>query len=336
MDDSQRADTNTGADALPRNIGDGLVLRWSTPGDVDRIGEGAAQVFREGPESPPNQGMMAWMRELGSGQHPYTDAGQGLLVDDTRVGKIVTGMWLIPIRWSYGGISFGVGRPEAVWSDPEYRRRGLVRAMFEAFHARSAANGDLAQGITGIPYYYRQFGYEFAISLGGGRVVSIDAIPKLKEGEAEPYSLRPATEDDLPFVTAQYERDRRCALVTSEIDEPYWRWSIERERSGLSTSFRILVLTAADHSHAGYVLTMNRRWGRTLGVVALGVAEGRALVDVVRPALRGLREVAQTIPPHQGEEPASRLSFVMGLDHPLMALLDDWGTIDHPIRIKRR
>jgi hypothetical protein len=42
--------------------------------------------------------MIAWMRELGSGQHPYTDVNQGLLVDDTRTGKAVAGMWLIPTR----------------------------------------------------------------------------------------------------------------------------------------------------------------------------------------------------------------------------------------------
>jgi predicted acetyltransferase len=70
-------------------------------------------------------------------------------------------------KWEYGGIPFGVGRPEIVASDPGYRERGLVRAVFELLHARSAALGHMAQGITGIPYYYRQFGYEYALDQGG-------------------------------------------------------------------------------------------------------------------------------------------------------------------------
>lgn len=332
MNDIQPVDAGTEAGVAPRDLGDGLVLRWSTAADVDGIAEGAARVFREGPEAPLNEGIRSWMQELGSGRHPYTDDTQGLLVEDTRAGKIVAGMWLIPTRWSYQGVSFGVGRPEAVWSEPEYRRRGLVRAMFEAFHARSAANGDLAQGITGIPFYYRQFGYEFAISLGGGRAINLDTIPALKEGETDPYLLRPASQDDLPFVMSLYHQDHSRALVSSEIDEPYWNFSVERERSNSSQSFRVLVLTQSDGALIGYVLIMNRRWGKSLAVVGFGIAPGHALATVIRPALRALRELAQTIPPHQGTDPASRMVFTIGQDHPLMALLDDsfGATPDRP------
>ena len=324
--------TTAAVDSLPRELGDGLVLRWSTPDDVEGIAEGAATVFRDEPESPLNEGIRAWMRELGSGRHPYTDGSQALLVVDTRTNTLVAGMWLIPTRWSYQGISFGVGRPEAVWSLPEYRRRGLVRAMFEAFHAHSTANGDLAQGITGIPYYYRQFGYEFAVSLGGGRVTMLDSIPILKEGETDPFMLRAASEDDLPFIMNLYDQDRRRALVSSEIEETYWRFSIERERLKADQSFRVLVLTQTDGAPVGYVLAMNRRWGKSLGIVGFGVAPGHALTTVIRPALRALRDLALSMPAHHGTEPATRLSFTMGPDHPFMALLDDsfGATTDRP------
>ena len=40
--------------------------------------------------------------------------------------------------------------------------------------------GELVQGITGIPYYYRQFGYEMALDLGGGRMCYAPQIPELK------------------------------------------------------------------------------------------------------------------------------------------------------------
>jgi predicted acetyltransferase len=79
-------------------------------------------------------------------------------------------MCLIPQTWTYAGVPFGVGRPEAVGTDPDYRRRGLIRMQFEVLHGKSAAMGHLVQGITGIPWYYRQFGYEYALDLDGGRI----------------------------------------------------------------------------------------------------------------------------------------------------------------------
>ena len=60
---------------------------------------------------------------------------------------------------------------------PAYRKRGLVRAVFEMAHARSAAKGELVQVITGIPYFYRQFGYEYALDLEGHRLVAAADVP---------------------------------------------------------------------------------------------------------------------------------------------------------------
>ena len=45
-------------------------------------------------------------------------------------------------------------------TEPSYRRRSLIRALFEMIHARGADKGHLLSTITGIPYFYRQFGYE--------------------------------------------------------------------------------------------------------------------------------------------------------------------------------
>jgi predicted acetyltransferase len=92
------------------------------------------------------------------------------------------------------------GMPELVGTLPGYRGRGLVRAQFEVVHQWSAARGELLQAITGIPYYYRQFGYEMAVNLGGGRVGFKPQLPKLTEGQAEPFTIRPSVEADLPLL----------------------------------------------------------------------------------------------------------------------------------------
>ena len=85
-----------------------------------------------------------------------------------------------------------MGRPELVGTDPDYRRQGLIRAQFEVLHQWSAERGELALGITGIPWYYRQFGYEMCLLRGGGRAGYRPQAPTLPAGAAEPYQVRPA------------------------------------------------------------------------------------------------------------------------------------------------
>jgi predicted acetyltransferase len=114
------------------------------------------------------------------------------IVEDTRARQLVSTMCLIPQTWTYAGIPFGVSRVEMVATDAAFRRRGLVRAQFEVLHAKSELMGHLAQGITGIPWYYRQFGYEYALDLGGGRIAlpmcqrSKSKIPRIPAGRAKP------------------------------------------------------------------------------------------------------------------------------------------------------
>ena len=57
---------------------------------------------------------------------------------------------------------FGVGQPEFVVTLPEYRKRGLIRTLFEILHARSEAEGHLVQAeklllefyLQGFSYYW--------------------------------------------------------------------------------------------------------------------------------------------------------------------------------------
>jgi predicted N-acetyltransferase YhbS len=314
------------ADALmaPRSLGNGLVLRWSTPDDVERIAALSSAVFRDKIDDPPNVRNAAWTRDLGSGRHPLTTVDQGVLVEDTNTDQVVASMWLIPTAWTFGSIRFGVGRPESVVSHPNYRRQGLVRALFEAFHARSAANGDLVQAITGIPFYYRQFGYDMALELGGGRSVAFDDIPAVKQGEPEPYHVTAATTGDLPFVMELYERERRRSLVSSDIPEAYWRWMIDGVSSESGEGWTTLLIMDASGERCGFVLARKTRWGKTLGIQQIALRTGVSWPAVIRPVLRALRDHARTVPP-SGREPAepTRLAFTLGTAHPVYAVLGD-------------
>jgi len=188
-----------------RDLGNGLILRRATVADTEPLAAFNADVLRDPGAEEPDEEVAAYTRDLMARDHPTFDVGDFTLVEDTRSGTIVSSLNLISQTWSYGGIEFGVGRPELVGTHPDYRRRGLVRAQFEVIHEWSAERGEKVQAITGIPYFYRQFGYEMGLSLGGGRIGYKPQVPKLKDGEAEPYRVREAEEADLPFIVQVYE-----------------------------------------------------------------------------------------------------------------------------------
>jgi GNAT superfamily N-acetyltransferase len=200
----------TDGEAARRDLGGGLVLRRATAADTEARAAFNAAIFGE--PGAPNEGSVDWTRDLMGGDHP-TCAGDFTLVEDTRRGSIVSSVVLIGQTWSYDGVEFGVGRPELVGTHPEYRRRGLIRAQFDVIHAWSAARGQRLQAITGLPGFYRQFGYEMALQLGGCRHGYPQLVPRLKEGQMDPYHVRPVTEPDLPFIAQVYrEATRRVSF----------------------------------------------------------------------------------------------------------------------------
>src|SRR5215472_13463742 len=149
---------------ITRDLGNGLRLRWSNPEDIEELVYLNSMVFRESEDAPLNTNLGNLVREFMSGGHPLMGPRDFVIVEDAHRAehRIVACTCYWSQAWEYEGIRIGLGRPEIVATDPTYRNRGLIRALFEEIHARSEAQGDLTQRITGIGYLYRQFGYEYA------------------------------------------------------------------------------------------------------------------------------------------------------------------------------
>src|SRR5258708_11349865 len=159
-----------------------------------------------------------------------------------------------------------------VQRDRGYRKRGLVRTLFEELHARSDAEGHRAQGITGIRYFYRQFGYEYALNLDGRRVTNLSLIPAAKENEPEPYTLRDATEEDIPLIQELFDRRGRESIVTSPIEANWLRYHLKMwnvvEADG---NWHLQIIIDRAGMAAGFLLTPVVRWGKHMAVFALEV-----------------------------------------------------------------
>jgi hypothetical protein len=313
-----------------RDLGGGLVLRWSTAADVEGLGQLYSYVFRPSADAPPNMVVVAWLRDLMSGRHPLIGPDDFALVEDTEHGAIIAATCLIAQEWAYEGIAFPVGRPELVATMPDYRNRGFIRAVFELIHARSAERGHLVQGITGLHYYYRLFGYEYALDLGGSRSVYLVAIPKLKQGEPEPYALRAATWEDLPQILALYDRERARGPVSTLVGEAYWRWVLDGQSNAAGESnpamlrlgWRTHMITNSAGKTLGYVLTSRWRWDDALGVGGLALEQGVALAPLLPSLLRLLQTHALALPAGTpNESPAARITFALWGSHPVYDVL---------------
>ncbi len=308
--------------AYRRDLGAGLALRWSVAADLERLAALYGGAFREGPDAPPDASIQIHVGDLMSGRHPLIAPTDFALVEDTASGAVVAAACLMAQTWRYEGIPLPVGRPEIVATAPEYRNRGLMRAIFALLHARSAARGDLALGITGIYHYFRQFGYEYALDLSGGPDIALSALPALDAGAAEPYTLRPATVADIPRLMALYERQSADAAVSTGIDAAYWRWQLDGMAADMERPavHMIVAARATEARPCGYVATARRRpllRDDDLEVLALAVEPETALPALVPSLLRALRALAPAVPE---APPLARLVFSLGRSHPVYAL----------------
>ena len=197
-----------------RDLGDGLILRHASSEDADALSQFNGEIHPENEIERPY--LMAWTRDLLTRPHPTLRPEDFTIIEEASTRRIVSSLNLIPQTWSYEGIEFGVGRPELVGTLPEYRGRGLVRIQFDEIHQWCTERGLTVQAITGIPYFYRQFGYEMAIDLDGRRFGHEAHVPKLKEGEEESYHIRLAREADLPFIAKTYDELRQRNMIVCE------------------------------------------------------------------------------------------------------------------------
>ncbi|HEX2032691.1 MAG TPA: GNAT family N-acetyltransferase [Chloroflexota bacterium] len=208
-------------DGVIAELGDGLRLRHARAEDAEALAAFNGEVH--GSPGQPSVSVAAWVRDLLSGEHPTVRPHDFTVVEEVSSGRIVSSLCLISQRLSYGGVELGAGQPELVGTLPHFRRRGLIRRQMEEVHRWSAARGELMTVISGIPWYYRQFGYEMAIHLGAQRVGWRRHVPRLAAGQRESYRLRPATERDLGFISALEHRRGQAQELAVLRDEALWR-----------------------------------------------------------------------------------------------------------------
>lgn len=306
-----------------RDMGGGLILRKATREDTQALVDFNARIHYEGEDGKVDERVGAWTRDLMERAHPTFNVSDFTLIQDTSTGEIVSTMNLISQKWTYAGIPFGVGRPELVGTLPKYRNRGLVRAQFEVIHEWSRQRGEILQAITGIPYYYRIFGYEMALSLGGGRAGFKQHIPKLKDGEGEPYLIRPATEADIPFISELYNRNSSRYLVSCVWDDALWRYELNGKTERNVNRAELRVIETREGDPVGFFAHTYLRWGSMMPATFYELKKGISWAAVTPTVIRYLQTVGEQRPAEFSEDTFESFGFWLGSEHPVYQVLRD-------------
>lgn len=309
---------NTGK--ILRDLGDGLIMRRTTAADADRVAAFNGRIHGEDPQDA--VAVVAWTRDLIRGPHPTFHSDDCIIVENSATGEVVSSLNLISQTWMYEGIPFKVGRPELVGTDENYRNRGLIRKQFEVAHEWSRQRGELVQVITGIPYFYRQFGYEMGLDLSGGRMGFEPNVPTLGEGQEEPYQFRPAGEADLPFLLKMDEIASRRSMINAVRDEQLWRNELFVKSRENVNRCDVCIIETREGKPVGCLLLPWFTWGTMQVASGYELEEGVSFLAVTPSVIRYLWKVG-TENVKLRELTLKSFGFWLGSAHPAYQIAAD-------------
>ncbi|KAF8976472.1 hypothetical protein BGZ46_008242 [Entomortierella lignicola] len=277
------------------DIGDGLIMRWSTPQDKDNLVDCLADAFRWDMQSRripedgvpnKNECIIAGVGRLMSGKHVVQSQYDIALVEDTKrsadqtlnkKNPIVAAICMHQMAGYYGSIEVTYGALGAVGSLPEYRNRGLVKKLFlEMMHPAANARGDLMTFILGIPHFYRQFGYEYAVPHKFGRVLKdLPSVFPALSSKQEPVRLREASVTDIPYLVKMSTPDRiQCnAQLGIYYGQDFWTYIV----AVLNSDLESIENHHDAHHHPGIIV--DEETGKDVGIILTSNVAGRWVLE---------------------------------------------------------
>ncbi len=304
-------------DKIIKDIGDGLILRRAATEDAQALAEFNAKLHSDDGPSQPDQGIAIWVADLTTRPHPTSDVSDFTIVEDTKTGEIVSSMNSIPQTWSYAGVEFEVGRPELVGTALAYRNKGLVRAQFDWFHQQGAELGQTIQVITGIPNYYRQFGYEMGLALYGGRAGSISKIPKLEKDQTEVFKVRLAKTADIDFMSSLYTASLERQLVGCPRSKQMWQYELSGRTVGSISIVELRIIETLAGSPVGFLVHPPFLWGAKLSLLVFELIAGISWLDVTPTVLRYLQSEGLAYAAQHDDTQLHSFGLSLGVEHPV-------------------
>jgi predicted N-acetyltransferase YhbS len=221
-------------------LGNGLVLKSvRDTNDAERLSEFNAQPFG------PSVGEMSRALMI---HHPDTRPHHWLFIEDDN-HQIISSLALIPWTWRYEDVTLKSGEMGIVSTLETHRNKGLIRALDARFKELLHDEDFDFSHIQGIPYFYRQFGYEYAMPLEGQWQIELRHVPDQVPNSG--YICRAATIDDIPLLMQMYDEAAATLDIHAVRSADIWRYLLEDAAGSETEAETWLMLDSSDHA-VGY------------------------------------------------------------------------------------
>lgn len=303
---------------LPMELDDGLVMRRARPEDAEPLAAFNALVHENATEDLDTNLVAAMTRDLMVPGESGCGPDNFLVVEESASGLIVSSLCYVSQTWTFAGIPVEVGQPEIVGTLEAFRRRRLVRRQFEVIHEWGRERGHLMQVITGIPWYYRLFGYEMTLDLHSGMDVLGHTVPKPKDGEEERFTIRAAEERDLPFLVRMHGQMAARSVFACPRDEAQMRYELLGRSEHSGVHYRNEVVEEAGEP-VGWLLRAKRPdFTSALAAYALEFVPDRPMYEPALAVARHLLRTAASLE-QRGTQPG--VALTLGQGHPVYGVL---------------
>lgn len=235
--------------------------------------------------------------------HPETTLDDYWIVEDMATGEVVSTTCLLPWSCRFAGLVLRVAQLEMVLTHPAYRGRGLVRAQIQHFEQVVLECGYDLSIISGIPYYYRQFGYTYAIDMDRREALPAWKIPDRTLAESLAVRMRPANTADLPQLVERYPAVVSTLEFFTHRSPAYWRYMLDAAQYPIE-----MVENSQTGETLGYAILL--RSGQQINILESGLSQAEgflALLQHLKPQVS--QQVLVSGSPHT---PSVQLAHSLG------------------------
>jgi predicted acetyltransferase len=239
---------------------------------------------------------------------------------ESESGKIVSSLNAIPSVWSYDGVPLRNLELGWVGTLQEHRRKGLIRTLYGHFDKLLDEGKFDISTIQGIPYYYRQFGYDFVIPMDPILWVNTALLPHIDEKKPPPYmgiNCREAEKEDIDTLMELYDEDNLRVQVYVPRSKELWEVQ-EETRKFYESDYRTYVLED-DRKIIGYLRLLSHK--STSGLYGSNM---RVIESSIR-TFDGVMRALQLVKSEAEKKKFYRVGFVGPPSNNLRRIAHDFG-----------
>ena len=232
------------------------------------------------------------------------------IIESAQLNEIAAALALIPWRLNFCGVELKTAEMGIVGTAKDHRNHGLQRRLNDAFDGDLESDKyDIAM-IQGIPGFYYQFGYQYAVPLENHINVPLHAIGK----SAMTCDIRKARIDEITCLAESDEAYRDAFDISTIRSNDDWKYLLtDSAKTSYGSDFYVIESASGQRS---YMRIPAEGFGS--GLIVSEMSEG-ILYDEFLSAMAFCRERAETEKkPYirlnvHNESTAAKMAYTLGV-----------------------